>query len=891
MALSEACPGLGRLEAWLSGALPDDERGPLVAHLDACASCRDELDRRLPAVEVLGGLTPGAGEPGEGRGPALRAALASLKRELPSDPKANQATEHTPVGETTIAESQETGRTTPGPREDVEFVPHERAVRADFSGRIGPYEVIERVGRGGMGEVFRAVDPALERVVAVKILAPALAGNPEARRRFLREARAAAAVCHEHVVTIHAVGESGDVPYLVMQFIAGRSLQEKIDREAPLSLKEILRIGMQVASGLAAAHAQGLIHRDIKPANILLENGVERVKITDFGLARAASDPGLTRSGTIAGTPSYMSPEQARGEAVGPSSDLFSLGGVLYAMATGEPPFTADSAVAVLRRVCDDALRPIRELSPESPDWLAATIGCLMAKRPDARFATAEEVAELLRGRLAELQGATPSGPARSSKVRARRWGLWTTLAPVSLVLSVAFIALFAHFRPDRRTEVPSAAPALGLASSSTQLTRGRAYSALQDWPQALAELDTAVALAPEHAAGYEARAFARLRTRDFHGAIADCDSALRLDPDRTNAYVNRGAALNGLGEWGRARVDLDEFIRRVPRDPWSHYHRAYSRMNLGDDDGALTDLDLAIELDPNASRFHGERALVLARRRDLDRALADVEKALRSDPGHRGDLRLRGWIRAMSGDFERALADYRLAFEGQPMNLTMLADRASAAALAGRYEAAEADFEEALRREPSNAWIRARRALYLHAARGDHKRAIADCDEALKLSPGHAEASLNRGLSLLALGDFQSAIADFDRALDPGQKQSMTFLGRISSRYPELYRARSEARRRSGDLDGALRDLDEALGLAPDDAQARIHRGRLHASRRDFARAIADFDKAIALGRGDAAVYKDRADASAALGEETGASSDLPRAKDTPEDDAKPRP
>ncbi len=400
MALADNCPETERLDAWVSGTLPDDEREVLVAHLDACGPCREKLDGLLSAAEILGGLKPGAGDDGGGRGPALRAALASLKRELSGNPSSNQTTEHAPAMQTTVAGSPPLSRSTPGSRDPTES-----------PGRIGPYEVIERVGRGGMGEVFRAMDPALDRVVAVKILAPAMADDPEARRRFLREARAAAAVCHEHVVTIHAVDDSGNLPYLIMQFVAGRSLQEKIDREGPLGLKEILRIGMQVASGLAAAHAQGLVHRDIKPANILLENGVERVKITDFGLARAASDPGLTRSGSIAGTPNYMSPEQARGEALGPRSDLFSLGGVLYAMATGEPPFAADSAYAVLRRVCDDAPRPIRELNPESPDWLAATIGRLMAKNQEGRFATADEVAELLRGRLAELQGPTPPAP------------------------------------------------------------------------------------------------------------------------------------------------------------------------------------------------------------------------------------------------------------------------------------------------------------------------------------------------------------------------------------------------------------------------------------------------------------------------------------------------
>jgi serine/threonine-protein kinase len=134
-----------------------------------------------------------------------------------------------------------------------------------------------------------------------------------------------------------------------MQLVAGQSLQQELDRTGPLGLEATLRIGMQVATGLAAAHAQGLVHRDIKPSNILLENGIERVKVTDFGLARAVDDAGITQSGVIAGTPSYMAPEQARGEAVDHRADLFSLGSVLYAMCTGQPPFRAQSTVGVLR--------------------------------------------------------------------------------------------------------------------------------------------------------------------------------------------------------------------------------------------------------------------------------------------------------------------------------------------------------------------------------------------------------------------------------------------------------------------------------------------------------------------------------------------------------------
>ncbi len=293
----------------------------------------------------------------------------------------------------------------------------------DRLGKLGPYEVIEVTGRGGMGVVFRAHDPKLNRVVAVKVLAPEFAANPTARKRFLREARAAAAVSHPHVVTIHAVEEAGNTPYLVMEYIDGQSLEDKIEREGTLQLEAILRIGSQIAAGLAAAHGQGLVHRDIKPANILLENGVERVKITDFGLARVVDDVSVTRTGDVAGTPEFMSPEQAQGLAIEHRSDLFSLGSVLYAMCTGRSPFRGDTVVAALRRVCDDVPRPIREVNPEIPEHLVSLIDRLLAKNPDERFQTAEEVAELLSRHLADLQHPTksPSPDPLANTVEARQ--------------------------------------------------------------------------------------------------------------------------------------------------------------------------------------------------------------------------------------------------------------------------------------------------------------------------------------------------------------------------------------------------------------------------------------------------------------------------------------
>lgn len=306
-------------------------------------------------------------------------------------------------------------------------------------GRLGHYDIQEVIGRGGMGIVLRAFDEKLHRIVAIKVMASQLATNATARKRFSREAQAQAAVSHDHIVTIHAVedaelpsplgGEGPGVrglPYLVMQYVSGQSLQQRIDRDGALELHEILRIGMQTASGLAAAHAQGLVHRDIKPANILLENGVERVKITDFGLARAATEASLTQSGIIAGTPQFMSPEQAEGKAIDQRTDLFSLGSVLYAMCTGRAPFRASGTLAVLKRVCEETPTPIRQSNPDIPDWLVATIEKLQAKNPAERFQSAAEVAALLGRHLAQVQhpsvvGHVSNVPAEDKEARSKR--------------------------------------------------------------------------------------------------------------------------------------------------------------------------------------------------------------------------------------------------------------------------------------------------------------------------------------------------------------------------------------------------------------------------------------------------------------------------------------
>jgi serine/threonine protein kinase len=419
-----------RLRLLLQEGLPDKQQAEVVDHLDICEACQGALEGLAADKPWWDGL-----------------------RQLHHQgglPEANSIAVGT---EQRFAASADRG-------------PPESRVGADFPldflapaedpahlGRLGAFAVTAVLGRGGMGVVLKAWDAALNRPVAIKVLVPHYASNGAARKRFAREAQAAAAVVHEHVVPIHGVDSWKGIPYLVMAYVAGHSLQERIDRDGPLGVKEVLRIGMQAASGLAAAHAQGLVHRDVKPANILLENGVERVRLTDFGLARAVDDASVTQSGVVAGTPPYMAPEQACGGPVDHRADLFSLGSTLYAMCTGHAPFRADSAMAVLRRVCDEQPRPIREINSDIPEWLVAVIATLHAKEPCDRFQTAAEVAELLGGCLAHLQQPnsillpTIVTAASARRKGERRAGRWVMAAAVLLAMSLGAWAML-HWTP-----------------------------------------------------------------------------------------------------------------------------------------------------------------------------------------------------------------------------------------------------------------------------------------------------------------------------------------------------------------------------------------------------------------------------------------------------------
>lgn len=300
-------------------------------------------------------------------------------------------------------------------------------------GRLGHYRVLRILGAGGMGVVFEAEDVQLKRRVALKGIRPVLAASAGAKRRFLREAQAVAALKHDHVVTIYQVGEDRGVPYLAMEYLEGESLSDRLDREGKLDTVEVVRIGTEVAEGLAAAHEKGLVHRDIKPANIWLEGQRRRTKILDFGLARGGDDDThITAQGAIVGTPAYMSPEQTRGEELDSHADLFSLGCVLYRMCTGQAPFQGKDSMSTLLAVATYQPTPPRQVNPAVPAALSDLIMRLLNKDSAKRPASAQEVADALRQ-------ITTAPPPPAVAVRRPRWFVPAAAAVLLALLPLGY--------------------------------------------------------------------------------------------------------------------------------------------------------------------------------------------------------------------------------------------------------------------------------------------------------------------------------------------------------------------------------------------------------------------------------------------------------------------
>ncbi|MEM1099393.1 MAG: serine/threonine-protein kinase [Planctomycetota bacterium] len=413
------------------------------------------------------------------------------------------------------------------------------------------YLLRECIGRGGMGVVFRAVDPGGGGEVAVKAMLPELARDPRARDRFLREARAVAAVRHRNVVALHAVSEVDGLPYLVTEYVEGESLQDRMQDAKPFPPAEIKRIGSAVATGLAACHAQGVIHRDVKPSNVLLGTASGTVKITDFGLAAVASTPTITYHGYLSGTPDYIAPERLMiGTEADERSDLFSLGCLLYTMATGKEPFGGDSPLVTLHRIATDQPPSVREKNPDIPPLLAKTIASLMAKRPEDRPVSANAVQAML------------SGEQANHGTKVRRLGGWLVgLAVAALAIGV-FATLDAAKNPhDQTIERPSISSPKVIVTTGAELEA--AVDAVVDGGWIEIDTDEPIAVAPlyiDHRSVTIAATQGRTPTIELK----------HISDEPTPAYLLRvyNGKLNLIGLRLQDAWDLDKHLQQADEHP-----------------------------------------------------------------------------------------------------------------------------------------------------------------------------------------------------------------------------------------------------------------------------------------------------------------------------------
>lgn len=429
------CPQQEKMNGLLNEELSAAELAALDAHVEQCGCCQEQL--HLLTSDPL--IQPRAERP------------AAVRCGEPPD----EAT--TPHGTDTGATLSLHGAPFLAPPQ----------VPGEF-GRLGNYRVLKVLGEGGMGIVFQAEDLQLGRQVALKVVRPEAAAAPDARARFLREARACAALKNDHVITIHQVGEERGVLFMAMELLEGMPLDRWLKEGGTPDLAQILRIGRETAAGLAAAHAKGLVHRDVKPGNLWLEQDYGRIKILDFGLARLQTeDVHLTQTGLVVGTPSHMAPEQAGGGVVDERCDLFSLGVVLYRLCSGQQPFRGETTMALLTSLAVDAPRSVRSLNPEVPAELSELIDRLLEKRPEDRPASAHVVVEALAAierAHAQVSAAPPPPPPATSPAEARSRGprrkavLIGLAALAGVLLAVVVIIIRNKDGSETRIEVPKGA-------------------------------------------------------------------------------------------------------------------------------------------------------------------------------------------------------------------------------------------------------------------------------------------------------------------------------------------------------------------------------------------------------------------------------------------------
>jgi serine/threonine protein kinase/TolB-like protein/Tfp pilus assembly protein PilF len=659
--------------------------------------------------------------------------------------------------------------------------------RTTGDGMIGKklthYEIVEKLGAGGMGEVYLAEDAELDRRVAIKFLAPGYSTKPEVLGRFAREAKAAATLNHPNIITIYDVGVYEERPYIVMEHVDGEALSDVIARK-DCSIERALELGMQIFEGLSAAHEDGVVHRDIKPDNILIDKS-GRVRILDFGLAKLQDATAITAEETTLGTAAYMSPEQARGSNVDARSDLFSAGVVLYEMIAGQRPFPGDHPSAVLYAIVNEDPYPLRRFNNNVSDGLERIVTKLLAKDPDARYPSAKGVLVDLR---AEQRSSAP-GVLRVEKGAGSRKRMWIGIA--AAVAVVGALAIFfgrggqepgpgAVIAPEKPSIAVMAFVNMSDDASNEYFSDGIAEELLN----LLAKIPELKVISRSSAFSYKGKNVPLHKIAEELGVSNILEGSVRKAGDRVRITAQLIEANSDAHLWSDTYDRTLDDIFAIQEDIASEVVEQLKVTLLGG-------VPAVRETDPKAYALYLQGRYLSSRggHEDREKAIALFKQAIAIDPEYpeAWDGLSRVYANQAANGLRPVDEGFRLGREAAEKALSIDPDFAAAHAILGwiamldhsDLSTAALHFERALRSAPQDAKILYDAALFLRTL-GRLDESIALNEYADALDPLSSSGYLNLGLSYLDAGRWDDAIASFQTVLtlSPGHFGGHSLLG-----------------------------------------------------------------------------------------------------------------
>ncbi|MHC4598361.1 MAG: tetratricopeptide repeat protein [Planctomycetota bacterium] len=765
---------------------------------------------------------------------------------------------------------------------------------------LGRYRIIREIGRGGSGVVYEGWDPKENRQVAVKVLPAIRALDGDRVERFLREARNARHLEHEHIVSLYEIGEERGTYFLVMQYVEGRPL-DVFWKEELIDFREAVNVVLQCLEALEYAHGRDLVHLDVKPQNILVDRR-GRAYLTDFGLAQGVATG--RAKGTVVGTPKYMSPEQASGSArVNFQSDIYSLGVTLYNLLTYTHPFEGDDVHIILRNVISGDFPRPRDINNRIPARLEAIVLKAMERKPSRRYGSDAEFRADLENYLKgeSVTASVPIMKRRGLRLVGNRRVLYAVLAfavlSVGVLIALEFLGSAPsathtataddpekrrearklsdegdrHFQEGRLDEaLRDYIRALKLMPRDpiTLVKRGQIYTRQSALERAEADFTKAIEFQPDFGLAWLCRGQTRIERRNLAGAADDLRTSLKIlrgktaDPESADLLSKNLTALGQLrlkdGDVAGARAHLEEALRHTPRNPRAHLFLGLAHLEAGERTLAFEEIKKVTELEPTDTEAKRElellkRGLVVAGQQEVQitilRAIAHLEQgkhsqaiqfcegALKIEPANVEALLLRARARMALGEAEEALADIDAALAQDRDRHVVLAWRARAEILLGRHGEAAADARSALAVQPG--FPEALRELGIAlASLGNDGEARRVLEQAVARLPGDGEVLRTLARLHLEAGRFEPALSAAGRVLETSPHDAAA--SEISARANLALGREAEA----------LRDAERALVSRPGLPQAHLVKARVLLSRGDPEGALASA-KAAAKGKG----------------------------------------